>query len=187
MKKIHNTGYWEDNQNKLYHVCDKGLCSWVAEYLKDQKSKKLYDFGCGLGHYLKPLSDSGFTNLTGFEGAVPLHKEFDNIVAQDLTKPFTVSEKGNCLCLEVGEHIPARFEKIFLDNLTGACDDNLIMSWAVRGQDGEGHVNCLNNDEAIARVESRGFKYLTSESEAARNAVSDYPWFKNTTLVFKRV
>jgi hypothetical protein len=69
------------------------------------------------------------------------------------------------------------------------------MSWALRGQGGHGHVNCLNNDEAIERFTSRGMIYLEKETESARavidpikNSIEDkqLPWFKNTTLVFKK-
>lgn len=185
--RITQTGYWESD-DKLYHVRCEGLFNWIVDYLSPQKNKQLYDFGCGLGHYLKPLSNAGFTKLTGFEGKVPLYKEFENIISQDLSVSFSVPEKGNCICLEVGEHIPAQFENIFIDNITNACDDNLIMSWAVRGQQGEGHVNCLNNDEVIPKIVERGFKFLTDETLSARKNVGDqYPWFQNTTLIFKRI
>jgi len=187
--KISNTVYWESNE-KLYHTCSFALCDWIADYLKDQKDKQIYDFGCGIGQYCNRLSKAGFTKLMGFEGSAHTHNEFDNIKQQDLTVPFILSEKGNVIFLEVAEHIPAQFEDLMLTNVTGACDDKLIMSWAVRGQPGNGHVNCLNNDEAIAKVTAKGFVYLPNETISARSKILDSdlcPWFKNTTLIFKKV
>lgn len=187
--KISNTGFWESDE-KLYHVCCTSLCDWIAEFLKDQKNKQTYDFGCGLGQYCSRLSLAGFTKLKGFEGSKHLHNEFDNIVQQDLTVPFSLDEKGNCIFLEVAEHVPAQFEDVMLTNVANACDDKLIMSWAIRGQAGWGHINCLNNDEAISRVVSKGFKYLDSETMEARSKIPDNdpcPWFKNTVLVFQKV
>jgi len=186
--KISSTGYWESGE-KLYHSCCVELCDWIIDYLKDQKQKTTYDFGCGNGQYLKRLHDAGFQNITGFEGSIPVHKEHYNIKQQDLTVPFTLLEKGNCIFLEVAEHVPAQFEDTLLTNVANACDDKMIMSWAVRGQAGWGHVNCLNNDEAIQRLTNKGFTFLPEETKSARAAIpanTICPWFINTTLVFKK-
>lgn len=186
--RISNTGYWESNE-QLYHVCCTSLCDWIAEFLKDQKDKQIYDMGCGLGQYCNRLSKAGFTKLLGFEGSAHAHNEFPNIRQQDLTVPFVLEEKGNVIFLEVAEHVPAQFENVMLDNVANACDDKLIMSWAVRGQAGWGHVNCLDNHEAIAKVTAKGFIYLPNETAEARSRILDNdpcPWFKGTTLVFKK-
>jgi SAM-dependent methyltransferase len=195
MIKISKTGFWDGEEAHLHHGYSQPLVDWIASFLNKQKNKPLYDFGCGIGQYLQQLSSYGFTNLTGFEGDPPKQKVFLNIVKQDLTVPFTVPTKGNCIFLEVAEHIPAELEKTTLDNIVNACGGYLIMSWALRGQGGHGHVNCLNNDEAIERFTSRGMIYLEKETESARavidpikNSIEDkqLPWFKNTTLVFKK-
>ena len=63
------------------------------------------------------------------------------------------------------------------------------MSWAIRGQKGWGHVNCLNNDEVIDKLTKKGLIYLPEESAAARATIIDgdtCPWFKNTVLIFKK-
>lgn len=182
---ISNTGYWDDPHP--HHTCSDALCNWIANYFGD-KDKVVYDFACGVGQYLRRLKDSGFTKLTGFEGRVPDVREFDNILQQDLTKPFDVVEKGNVVFLEAAEHIPARFEYAMLANVANACDDKLVMSWALRNQGGHGHVNELNNDEAIERVIKHGLTYLPEETARARAVIldGDWPWFKNTTLVFSK-
>lgn len=186
--RISPTGYWEDKE-KLYHVRCEPLCDWIINYLKDSKDKNLYDFGCGNGQYSQKIHAAGFSKVTGFEGKVPAFRDFDNIKQQDLTVPFTLSEPGNCIFLEVAEHIPSQYEHIMLNNISNACDDKLIMSWAVRGQAGWGHVNCLNNDEAISKISKHGFVYLPDETVSVRQAIPDndpYIWFKTTTLIFKK-
>lgn len=184
--KIANTGYWDDPHP--YHTCSDALCNWIMNYFGD-KEKQVYDFGCGVGQYLQKFKVNGFTKLTGFEGHMPEVREFDNVIQQDLTQPFTVQEKGNVIFLEVAEHIPAQFEDNMLTNVSNACNDKLVMSWAIRGQTGHGHVNCLNNDEAIARMVKKGFVYMPEETASARAVIldGDLPWFKNTTLVFKKI
>jgi SAM-dependent methyltransferase len=195
MVKISNTGFWESADLHLSHAYSKPLVDWIINYLKDQKDKQIYDFGCGRGQYLEQLYNAGFTKLLGFDGVVPEQKLFENIKAQDLTIPFSVEEKGNCLFLEVAEHIPSQYEKTLLDNISNACCGKLIMSWAVRGQGGNGHVSCLNNHEAIERMANKGFIYLEQDTLSARKNIiadkldienGDLPWFKDTTLIFKK-
>ena len=194
MIKISNTGFWDGKEAHLYHGYSRPLVNWIIDYLKDEKDKQIYDFGCGIGQYLQQLKNAGFIKLTGFEGDPPQNKVFENIIKQDLTIPFTVLEKGNCICIEVLEHIPSIFEKIAIDNIVNACNGKLIMSWATRGQGGHGHTHCLNNDEAIIRFTDRGMIYLEEDTISVRNVIHptknsiqdcELPWFKNTTLIFK--
>ena len=188
MSEIAKTGFWNGQTAHLHHVNCEPLSKWIVEYLKDHKDGCVYDFGCGLGYYLSKLKDAGFTKLTGFEGDPAKHKVFDNVIKQDLTLPFSVPEKGNCIFLEVAEHIPVEFENQMLDNVLSSCNNLLITSWAIRGQAGFGHVNCLDNHEVIAKITSRGFEYLEADSIAARNIdLSTAPWFKNTIFIFKKI
>ena len=111
----------------------------------------------------------------------------------ELPDPLTIlfnlkPNKGNVISLEVGEHIPAEFMDIYLDNITNNCDNYLITSWAIRGQAGFGHVNCLDNHEIIPLIEKRGFKLMEKETEEVRNIdLSEAPWFKNTLFIFKKI
>lgn len=188
--KISDTGYWDAETACKYHTTSVGLAKWIARFLKEEKTTQLYDFGCGAGGYLRHLALEGFSNLVGFEGAPPIPREFSDVRQQDLTRPFYPREGlglGNVICLEVGEHIPGQFENEFLDNITRFCSGWLIMSWAVRGQGGDGHVNCLDNYEVIPKVESRGFGINPRATRDARQAVDDSLfWLRGTVLVFDR-
>ena len=197
--KISSTGFWDSKEAHMNHGYSIPLVKWISEYLKEDKNKQLYDFGCGIGHYLQQFEQLGFTKLIGFEGDPPVHKVFSNIKQQDLTKQFSVEEKGNCIFLEVAEHIPANLEDVTLNNVVDACNGKLITSWAVRGQGGHGHINCLDNHEAIERFTRRGMKYLKEDTESARSVIdgtkcdwqpgvlgAELPWFKNTLFVFEK-
>jgi tryptophanyl-tRNA synthetase len=162
------------------------LANWIADYLAADKRKVVYDFGCGTGAYLRHLAQNGFPNLCGFEGGVPSNSVFDGIFQADLTKPMSIATPGNCLFLEVAEHIPAQYEDIVLDNVTRACSGHFIASWGVPGQLGDGHVNCRSNLDAIDRFAKRGLRFNEKASLSARNVITDLPWFKNTLLVFDR-
>ena len=190
MEEIAKTGYWNGETAHLHHVHCKELSKWICEFLKKNWSANLpiLDFGMGLGNYLKDLKDNGFNKLYGFEGNIPKKAVFlDNVYEEDFTKPIYFTYEGVVISLEVGEHIPKKGMNVYLDNITKHCSKYLITSWAVRGQPGFGHVNCLDNHEIIPLIEKRGFTYLKEESESARNVIKDNTWwFKNTILIFKK-
>lgn len=185
---ISPTGFWRGADAHKHHSCSAPLARWIAEYLSHRKGQRLYDIGCGTGTYLRILGDHGFTNLVGYEGDPPAYPEVGWIRKHDLTTPLTVTP-GNVVCLEVAEHIPPQFEDTFLENLADACEDgaNLILSWAVRGQGGDGHVNCRDNHEVMEIMGERGFKLLAEETSAARGVITELPWFRDTLFVFRKV
>ena len=185
--EISPTGFWAATASE-HHGHSVVLGNWLVSYLGNRKDELVYDLGCGLGYYLKRLADSGFTNLIGVEGDPPLNAVFSNIQAADLARPLPSAPPGTVLCLEVGEHVPPPHEDTFLDNLVARCSKTLILSWAVRGQGGTGHVNCLDNSEVIERLRQRGFVYLEHASRTAREGTVDdtTPWFRDTLMVFTR-
>lgn len=192
---INPRGYWRGADAHLHHGHSEELGTWIVNYLKEEKTTPIFDFGCGLGYYLSRLKEAGFEKLTGYEGEIPHHGKFlnifDNIKQHDLTFPldYKTHEKGNIICLEVGEHIPGHFQHWFLENLTQICNNKLILSWAVRGQPGHGHFHCLNNEEVIISLEIRGFVYLKNDTISARSSIVSNitPWFKNTLMVFQKL
>ena len=192
--KISETGFWDGENAHHHHVHSPKLAEWIVKLLsstfdlvpnQDVKDKKIYDFGCGMGEYLKTLEIGGFTNLVGFEGDPPAQKVFDNIWKQDLTQPVHFAEKGHVIMLEVGEHIDAKYQDALIDNVVKLCKGYLILSWAVPGQAGYGHVNCLSNEDVISYLEAKGFVYLDVLTNESRQHVDDNtPWFRNTLMIF---
>jgi len=186
---ISKTGFWDGENAHKHHVHSEELADYIAIILAGEENEPIYDLGCGMGFYLKSLEDKGFKYLLGFEGDPPKNKIFTNIIKQDLTQDLDIPIKGNVICLEVLEHIPAEFENQVLQNIVNAvgCNKLLILSWAVRGQAGYGHVNCRDNEEVIEIFEELGFKYMSYLSKVAREKVGDNtPWFRNTIMIFKR-
>lgn len=186
---ISKTGYWDGQNAHIHHVHSESLANFITGFLYPDKDKRVWDLGCGLGEYLRTLEQQGFYYLIGIEGDVPVKKVSNHIYKGDLTKRMDVveTERGNVICLEVLEHIPAEYTDIVLDNIEQCCNGYLILSWAVRGQPGYGHVNCLDNHEVINIFEKRGFKYLPEQSADARGIVGDNtPWFRNTIMIFEK-
>jgi hypothetical protein len=187
MKEIANTGFWNGETAHNHHVHSENLSQWIYDFCIKKKIQSVTDFGCGLGEYLAKLSPI-VSNAIGVEGSIPKQAKFEYIIEGDLTtdlksKAFT---SDIVISLEVGEHIPAEFMGAYLDNITSHAKTYLITSWAVRGQAGFGHVNCLDNAEIIPEFENRGFKLLEKETEKARLVIEDKAhWFRNTLFIFK--
>jgi SAM-dependent methyltransferase len=187
MNEIANTGFWNGETAHNHHVHSENLSQWIYDFCIKKKIQSVTDFGCGLGEYLAKLSPI-VNNVIGVEGSIPKQAKFEYIIEGDLTtdlksKAFT---SDLVISLEVGEHIPAEFMGVYLDNITNHSAKYLITSWAVRGQAGFGHVNCLDNSEIIPEFEKRGFKLLEKETEKARLIIEDKAhWFRNTLFIFK--
>jgi hypothetical protein len=190
MKEIAETGYWNGETAQNHHVHSEQLSAWICNFAKQNKLINVTDFGCGLGRYLDSLNAIG-VNGVGVEGDNPKGAIFFDIVEYDLTTDLTNRndlKSELVLSLEVGEHIPKEHMTTYLDNITYHCEKYLITSWAVRGQDGFGHVNCLDNHEIIPEFEKRGFELMEKETEDARSVIEDKAhWFINTILIFKKL
>jgi hypothetical protein len=185
---ISNTGFWDKQNAPQHHIHSPNVSKWIVEFLSYNKSKQIYDLGCGMGDYLNDLKNNDFTDLIGFEGDPILKYQEIDIRKQDLTQNIQFDKLGNVICLEVGEHIPKQFQDIFIENVTSLCDEYLIFSWAIRGQGGQGHVNELNNNEILPLFLNKGFILLEKETESLRAQPEEYcRYFRNTLFVLKKI
>ena len=183
---IHERGYWTDRHETDTHVCDEPLCTAIIEMYKDVKTA--VDIGCGNGQYTRNMIDAGI-DCKGFDGS-PLTPEITEGLCKemDFSIPTDVGQFELVLCLEVGEHIPAKYEEVFIDNICRASMKHICLSWALEGQAGWGHVNCRNNDYVINELDKRGFKYKPEETLSLRKSTGANPylwWFKDTVMVFE--
>jgi hypothetical protein len=169
--------------------------------------KMVLDFGAGNCFYIKKLFKHGF-NVWGIDGYFPTHMHaelFDllsesnfNLHVQDLSKKFEfwyspepykqIFQIGQVLCLEVGEHIPAKYESVFLDNLARHCNSRMVLSWAVPGQNGIGHVNCRPNEWVLEQMIKRGFTFNEHQTTYLRcNIEQHVAYFAQTLMVFDKI
>ena len=175
-------GAWTADEAK-YHQHSNYFANLLFNYL--DTSIPIIDFGCGTGFYVKNLKEFGYTAY-GFDG----FEANENVKEIDLTKPFNVGCFGDVISLEVGEHIPKEFQEIYTETVTKhvAKGCYLFFSWAEIGQPGIGHVNCRDQKEVIADIESRGFGYLQEETEHIRKGFEDnVDWFRRTFLLFVKL
>lgn len=179
---INDFGYWE-TKDKTGHLFDLPLCNTIVELLKKKNISSVYDLGCGEGKYTKIIVENGI-ECSAYDGNPNTPKITGGIGGiLNLAKPIDLPKVDCVLSLEVGEHIPKEYEQIFIDNICKLSSKMIILSWAIIGQKGTGHVNCQNNPYIIKQFENRGFRYNKEESVILRRSVFRL-YFKNTIMVF---
>jgi 2-polyprenyl-3-methyl-5-hydroxy-6-metoxy-1,4-benzoquinol methylase len=185
--QINDLGFWETT-DETGHIHDRSICAALSQYLADKQAKTVVDFGCGLGDYAKAFKADGY-KVDAYDGN-PNTETLSGGIAKvlDLSKQFYLGKKFDVvLSLEVGEHIPKEFEEQFIDNITKHAKKHLVISWAIEGQGGSGHVNCANNDYIIGQIVDRGFKHNPKDSQTIRKAATNASWFGYTIMVFDKV
>tara|TARA_R110000765_G_scaffold9042_3_gene28564 strand:- start:16797 stop:17375 length:579 start_codon:yes stop_codon:yes gene_type:complete len=182
---IGSYGEWCDSSD-THHYHDASLCKALTELFLNRGVLSVADFGCGDASYVRAFASVGISifavdgnphtpRITGGLGEV-----------QNLALPLdTKLNYDVVLSLEVGEHIPPEFEQVFIDNLCNTARQQIVMSWAVEGQVGHGHVNCRNNDYIISELTRRGWIY-DDEATSSFRAASSLSWFPNSLLVFEK-
>lgn len=187
--KIAENGSWlnETNEGQRFDI---SLAEAIERFCYDNNLKYMIDLGCGDGSYVNYLSSIGYYAV-GYDGnpnvnilsegtcyTAELHKPLNFIPNDDI--PALI------LSLEVGEHIPAEYESVFIDNVVKYAKRWIILSWAVPGQGGDGHVNCRDNNYIIKKMEERGFIINYKETDKLREQ-SHLSWFKYTLMVYERI
>jgi len=178
-------GIWNAESAK-HHQSSLKFAKWLAGYLP--KDTPVVDFGCGNGYYMGYLESEGFyaTGMDGNDKIQILCKEF---YMADLSKGLVnFYNSRSVISLEVGEHIDKKNQFNFVSTLVNSCKKHLILSWASIGQPGIGHINCREQSEVIADIESRGFKLNKKATAEARQNVDDNcDWLQRNLLVFERI
>ena len=182
---VSDTGFWISNNDNEHRFIPE-LSQEINNFIAKHNIQDVYDFGCGRGEYLqKAVEQYPHIAATGFEG-YQTTGVFSNIVKEDLSVSLDLPPVDLVISIEVGEHIPVEFEQIFIDNITKTTKKHLILSWAIIGQGGLGHINERNNFYIIEEITKRGFIFDGEATSAMRTNMPRL-WIKNTLMVFYRV
>jgi hypothetical protein len=158
-----------------------GLDKTLAKSLLSILGKTIGDFGAGGGWYTRYFIEHGKESFA--YDASPTRGK--TVTYLDLSKPTSLGRKFEwVLCLEVGEHIPAKYTDVFLLNVISHAEKGIVMSWAVPDQGGLGHVNNRPNEWVIEKMKGLGWVYDSDASKMLRTG-SSFRWFKNTIMVFR--
>jgi len=168
---------WHQHSNKL-----------MVEILKlwPEKEIPVIDLGCGHNFYINVLRYAGYKEVLGVDN-VGLNGV--DLISDVSAADFILSDEGNrtarVISLEVGEHIPPHLADAYLDNLT-SFGGEILMSWAIPGQAGVGHINCQSNEWVAKEMAKRGYMLHATKTQDLRSAVAGChcSWFTNTLMYF---
>jgi len=179
--EISENGYWI-TPDERGHCFDTDLAEQLKNFFQN---KTVLDLGCGPGRYVKLFLDNKIS-CNGFDGN-PNTKKISNGICNvaDLSKKQNFEKVDWVLSLEVGEHIPKKYEDIFIDNIVRHANNGIVLSWGIPGQAGDGHVNCQPNEYIISKIKNFNFEYNKAKSEELRK-IANWWWYKNTIMVFDK-
>jgi hypothetical protein len=199
---IQTSGGWLYDESVIaaHHVAfDDGFGTALVAFLG---SSSIYDIGAGVGQLGRLLENKQApVDYAGFDGGnniesmwgktTPMRGDPYHVVPEicwiDAAVPVTLPERDWVLSIEVGEHIPLEYEAQFIDNLVGICTTGVIMSWAVPGQGGRGHINEKTNAYLVDEMRKRGFEYDIAQTTLFRKSVSGgTKWLRGSLMVFRR-
>jgi len=181
--KKSKTGYWSSQQRETHVTCNE-LKLYLLNYYKKHNVKKVLDLGCGKGEYIKFLKKYNI-NAIGVDNC-DICKDIE---IHDLTKPY-YNHSDYVQTFEVGEHIPKKYESIFIQNICNNAQKGIIMSWALPGQGGDGHINEKSTNYIIKEIEKYGFKLNKEKTNEIRQNINISPtfiYFRHNLLIFDKV
>ncbi|MFA5389276.1 MAG: hypothetical protein WC312_05925 [Candidatus Omnitrophota bacterium] len=162
----------------------------------------LIDIGCANAYLLEYFHNKGMQKIAGIEGAETAFKYMPPAVKEKVLKADLSKEK-NVLnnirfylvnCTEVGEHIPCKYEDIFLKNIQQFVGNYLILSWANTweewlGFDRQQHVNPRSKRYVIKKLKNLGLRYNRNITAGLIKELRSKPnvfrhWIKNI-MVFE--
>ena len=153
--KNSHTGFWNDKQRNTHITSDK-LKKKLLKFYRDNNVTKVFDFGCGDASYVKFLHDNNINAIGIDQNNKLIGKKY--YIHRDLTKDLNITS-DYVQSFEVGEHIPIEKMEKFIDNICKTAKKGVIISWAVKGQGGDGHINEQDNNFIINQFKKRNFEY----------------------------
>ena len=187
--EVSDSGGWcskISGKNSSEHMTDKKLSKALSKFLV---GKRVASFGDGPGVYKELLlSYNEVLSYDSFDGAPYAELTTNNNVKfLDLSVPiYHLDQYDWVISLEVAEHIPEKFESVYLDNLVRHSREGIILSWAVIGQGGHSHINNRDFPYVKAKMEERKFIHDNASSFYLKTQ-SSFDWFKNNINVFRKI
>lgn len=124
----------------------------------------------------------------GYDGALNIEEISKGFIHYlDLSQEHDLKERFDwVMSIEVGEHIPEKYERIFIQNLiTHACK-GLVLTWSSSSRSGHYHVNARTNEYIIDLVTKMGLKHDPEAQQSLRDQAT-FAYLKASIMVFRVV
>jgi SAM-dependent methyltransferase len=160
----------------------------VPIVLSITQPKSVVDVGCGVGAWLKAFEECGVQDYVGWDGDYLDRSQLmipsDHFRSVDLSNPPSVGRTFDlAVCLEVGEHLPARSAPVLVDLLTRAAPC-VLFSAAMPGQGGTFHVNERWPEYWRRLFTAKGYKRLDPFRPRLWTQGDVAPWYKTNLYLY---
>jgi hypothetical protein len=171
------------------HVMASGrIVTELINLIQTENVTSINDFGAGISQYkgaLTPLLPH--LDYYSYDGAGNGRNYTHGMMGYfDLTIPLDLPVTDWVMSLEVGEHVPSKYEGMLIRNLHRHNRRGVILSWGVLGQAGHYHVNLHSNEYIIGVFEALGYTHDVELSKRMRQHEDNYGWFERSVMVFRR-
>ncbi len=191
-RKIHKTEELPDGRvisiPQAHVSASERLGFVITEMIKNENVTSVSDFGAGVGqygHYFKTrIPDLVYY---AYDGAGDIESFTNGFVKySDFTQPLELPITEWVMSLEVGEHIPSKYEGMFIRNLHRHNCKGVILSWGVLGQGGENHINLHSNIYIEEIFDELGYYRDLTLEEILRKRENNYWWFTKSIMVYRQ-
>jgi len=159
---------------------DPPLAEELDSFFKKEKVTRIADFGCGDAAFVKYFTSKKY-DVDGYDGNP--HASC-NLV--DLSEPIILDKKYDwIISFEVGEHIPKKYEDVFIQNLHNNSKKGIILTWALPNQLSVGHVNCQESQYIRNKFLQLGYKNDLLIEHDLRKACKNH-WLQESLMVFRK-
>ena len=160
----------------------------LVNMIKTENIQSINDFGAGIAQYKAAvLKHFPTLDYKAFDGAGNGPEYTKGVMEYfDLTLPLDLPVADWVLSLEVGEHVPSKYEGMVLRNLHRHNRKGIILSWAVLGQFGNQHINNHSNNYIIRVLTELGYTYDEELSKKFRGPERNHAWFTGSLMVFRK-
>ena len=192
-KKLSKTNECDDGRGNTVHgpecayKLDASLATCLAHVFRGMSVTEL---GGGLGRYKRHVEGSGLTRAyrcyDGISNVAELSGGRVQFADLSVDSP-TLVRSDFALMLEVGEHVPKRFEDTLMRNVDRANRFGIVLSWSNigKGRSQRGHVNPKRKALVRSLLGSHGYR----EDRNSSSYLSKYATFlylKRGMQVFRR-
>jgi hypothetical protein len=170
-------------------LCDKHYLTFCcSDLFKKENVKSISDYGAGVGQYGAQFKKAMPELLYyGYDGAGDVEAYTSGFLRWfDLTKPLNNPVTDWVMSLEVGEHIPSKYEGVLVRNLHRHNCKGIILSWSAIGQRGLNHINNHSNGYVSTIFEELGYQRDSDLEALLRREEDNYSWFTKSVMVFRR-
>ncbi len=139
--RLYNKRFFDAQASESY----QSALAVLPFLVKQIQPRRVIDFGCGVGTWLKACLECGVPEVLGVEGPWVDEEKLliprEHFLVHDLRQEFTQDESADlAISLEVGEHLPEASAEALVRSLTRLAPV-VLFSAAVPAQTGTGHIN----------------------------------------------